>query len=150
MATHPLDRLDVPTRILKRAQYEAFTFSLCEDGILVRNESHLDPSEHEYTVTIEEGHPTGCTCPANRKFDGACKHRVAVAIRRPVLDAVAIAQVATDGGVPPSRLDPADGIADSDEEDACSDCDDQAPCWECFRTGRRDFPNRSRPDETSE
>lgn len=84
---HPLDRLDTTTRILKRAQYEAFAFERCQAGVRVRNESHADPSAHTYVVTVRAGLPTACTCPADVRRDAACKHRVAVAIRPPVLAA---------------------------------------------------------------
>ncbi|WP_232833891.1 SWIM zinc finger family protein [Saliphagus sp. LR7] len=37
-------------------------------------------------MTIGDGLPDSCTCPADEHHQGACKHRVAVAIRTPVLD----------------------------------------------------------------
>jgi len=88
--------------------------------------------------------PTDCTCPANAHYEGACKHRVAVAIRRPLVDAVMVdTELAADGGlIDESRRDDAvadpDGIAASatDETD-CADCLAEFPCWECVRTGRR-------------
>src|SRR6056297_1828761 len=91
---HPLERLDFPTRVAKRAQYEAFEFTVTDDGVRVRNCSHADPTDHEYTVTVEDGLPTACTCPADKRFAGACKHRVAVAIRDPVLAAARTTPVA--------------------------------------------------------
>lgn len=88
MTDHPLERLQVRSRPLKRAQYEAFAFSLFEGDVLVRNESHADPSNHEYRVTVDDGIPTACECPADMNSDGACKHRLAVAIRPRILEAV--------------------------------------------------------------
>lgn len=50
-------------------------------------ESWDDPEDHEYRVSVVDGVPTVCECPADRYHDEVCKHRVAVAIRRPVLAA---------------------------------------------------------------
>ena len=86
--THPLTDLEYSSRVLKRAQYEAFAFSLYEGDILVRNESHADPAAHEYRVTIADGQPIACECPADERWEQACKHRVAVAVRPAILDAV--------------------------------------------------------------
>lgn len=94
MAT-PLSRLETTNRVLKRAQYEAFTFALADGGVLVRNESHADPDDHEYHVTVNRGVPVACECPADEHYDGACKHRVAVAIREPVLQAGIRQRIAT-------------------------------------------------------
>ncbi|WP_158059541.1 SWIM zinc finger family protein [Halorussus halophilus] len=146
--TTPLDRLQTTNRVRKRAQYEAFEFELRNGSVRVRNGSHADPENHEYTIRIEDDLPTACTCPADMKYSGACKHRVAVAIRQPILDAVRHQQVLADGGVrsrtssqshdsEKNSEEPADA-----EDDAC-DCADLSggfPCWECYRSGRRDFP----------
>jgi hypothetical protein len=86
--THPLTTLEFSQRVRKRAEYEALTFSLVPDGVLVRNESYADPANHEYIVQVRDGIPIVCDCPADVNFAGACKHRVAVAMRRPILDAV--------------------------------------------------------------
>jgi len=80
---------DVPNRILKRAQYEAFVFEWVDGDVRVRNESHADPAEHEYLVEIDAGRPIVCSCPADARFDHPCKHRVALSIRRPILEFVA-------------------------------------------------------------
>jgi len=138
---HPLTALEFTTRVAKRAQYEAFEFTFRDDGILVRNESHADPAAHEYLVCLEDGIPSACACPADERFDGACKHRVAVAIRRPLMDAIAARgespPAVTDGGQP----DPsASSDADQSVETECEDCFDSFPCWECVRTGRRPLP----------
>lgn len=76
-----LDRLKPTNRVLKRAQYEAFELSLFDGDVLVHNESHADPSNHEYRVTIADGFPTACEYPADSTYEGPCKHRVAVSIR---------------------------------------------------------------------
>lgn len=101
-------QFDAPTA--KRAQWEAFEFTLEAPGILrVANGSYGDDAaEHTYRVNVEGGVPVACECPADTHHEGACKHRVAVAIRKPVLDAAsaydyesepeAEVEVATDGG----------------------------------------------------
>jgi len=95
---HPLNQLVYTDRVAKRAQYEAYEFELVSEGVRVRNCSHADPAAHEYVVTVENGVPTSCDCPADEHYEGACKHRVAVAIRRPIVDAAAERQVRADGG----------------------------------------------------
>lgn len=47
-----IGNLKPTNRALKRAHYEAFEFSLLDGDVHVRNESHLDPSNHEYRVTV--------------------------------------------------------------------------------------------------
>ncbi|MFC6863087.1 SWIM zinc finger family protein [Halomicroarcula sp. GCM10025817] len=149
---NPLSKLEFTSRVAKRAQYEAFEFDLLGDRIRVRNGSHADPENHEYLVRIEDGVPVSCTCPADEHFQGACKHRVGVAIRRPIVDLVTDVQLRADGGksIRPSTQD---GISNSDQaerkldatvdepDDEC-ECDglpDSVPCWPCFRDGRKDF-----------
>lgn len=145
-----LDRLDVSTRALKRAQYEAFDFRLTDDGVTVRNGSHAAPEEHVYTVTVAGGVPTACTCPADEHHEPACKHRLAVAIREPVLDAAVANATERDaddtdderddrddderdddeeGGAPPIPVadgagvaDPPDDEADATESERPDDC----------------------------
>lgn len=87
--THPLDRLATTSIVLERAQTEPFSFTidLVSAGVRARNDQYANPDDHEYLVTIEDGVPVRCECPADAYYPWACKHRVAVAIRRPVLDA---------------------------------------------------------------
>jgi hypothetical protein len=135
---HVLHELEVRTWPLKRAQYEAFAFSLFEGDVIVRNESHADPANHEYRVTVEDGVPTVCECPADTKYDGACKHRLAVAIRPRILQAIRRLQVAADGGVQASRAPAGIGT------DASSDVPQQfdGDHWrDPVRTGRRFLPD---------
>lgn len=138
---HPLAQLEFSSRVRKRAQYEAFEFSLVPEGVQVRNGSYADPENHEYVVTVRGGVPVACTCPADTRFDGACKHRVAVAIRRPILDVTMQAQAVADGGRPVSsrklgyaRDEPSaePEMTDPDHCEACAELDG-LPCWECFR-----------------
>jgi len=71
-----------------------------------------------------------------------------VALRQPILDAVRHHQLLTDGGetVQPSNhsLDHKENPEEQPEnEESDCDCADLAsdfPCWECYRTGRRDLP----------
>ncbi|WP_435361593.1 SWIM zinc finger family protein [Haloarchaeobius sp. DFWS5] len=141
MSTNPLRKLQYLTRVGKRAQYEAFEFELVADGVRVRNGSHANPEDHEYLVTVRDGVPSSCTCPADEHYEGACKHRVAVAIHRPVLDAVIEQQLVADGG----KAKPVpDEVGDShDTEESCDcDCDDLRdgfPCWTCYRDAKRTF-----------
>ncbi|AQL42124.1 hypothetical protein BV210_05080 [Halorientalis sp. IM1011] len=141
---NPLEQLEFTSRVAKRAQYEAFEFELTPAGVSVRNCSHANPADHEYLVTISEGLPTACTCPADARFDGACKHRLAIAIREPLLDAAQAQQMAADGGTATSPSDDETGVTGTDTTDDacdCSDLRDDFPCWECVRTGRRSLPD---------
>jgi len=145
--TVPLAKLDVTNRVVKRAQYEAFEFSVdaVTGGVLVRNTSHADPANHQYLVTVQDGLPVRCECPADENYEGACKHRAAVAIRRPLLDAVQTAQLVADGGVTSGPSDATRDSAESDSEPdrdecSCASLPGEFPCWECYRTGRRDLP----------
>ncbi|WP_276248399.1 SWIM zinc finger family protein [Haladaptatus sp. YSMS36] len=126
MSEHLLNRLAYTNRSLKRAQYEAFEFSLTERGVLVRNGSYADPENHEYLVAVRHGVPTHCECPANARFEGACKHRLAVAIRAPILQAAQkVERVVADGGVTPTESTESD-------ESACEECFPGFTCWECY------------------
>lgn len=127
-------QLEATGRVVKRAQYEAFEFELRDGGVRVRNCSHADPADHEYYVAVNDGIPVACECPADEKYSSACKHRVAVAIRTPLLDAAATQAVA-DGGTVAS-----DGESDNEDECDCEDLDDEFPCWKCYRTGKRTLP----------
>ncbi|MFC7157749.1 SWIM zinc finger family protein [Halomarina halobia] len=141
MATHLLTQLEPTTRTIKRAQYEAFEFQLRSDGILVRNGSHATPEEHEYLVRMHDGVPVRCNCPADRTYSGACKHRIAVAIRQPVLQAATEREIIPDGGTLGSvaDVDQAEEAEDI-EECACAGLNDAFPCRECYQTGKRSLP----------
>lgn len=150
MTPHPLTVLQPLARVLRRAQTEPFSFTLFEGDVLVRNERYADPATHEYRVRLREGIPVSCTCPADEHYDSACKHRVAVAIRRPIIDEATRMQrrLVADGGHPDIEYPEEPDTVDSSEPpaawnaEAC-DCDSlplDFPCWECYRTGRRDLP----------
>ena len=168
-----LDQLDVSTRALKRAQYEAFDFRLTDGGVTVRNGSHANPDEHVYDVTVTDGVPTACTCPADDHHDAACKHRLAVAIREPVLDAATVHTGDDDeqedpdrdddsSGAPPVPVADGAGVADPPSDDgdpadlerpddcACPDGSDVFPCWPCVRDDYRALPDDDPGESTDD
>lgn len=88
MCKDTLSALEFDASTAKRAQYEAFDFELAAPGLVtVRNESHANADEHSYRVNVEDSVPIACECPADMYHESACKHRVAVTIRKPVLEA---------------------------------------------------------------
>ncbi|WP_313696025.1 SWIM zinc finger family protein [Halorarum halobium] len=115
---------------------------------------------------MSDGLPTHCTCPADQKYNGACKHRLAVAIRDPVLDAAIHTQLAADGSGTsqraPAEEDPqlahepqqptpspddesTSNSAEWDDEEFPCECDgltDDFPCWNCVLANRRALPDR--------
>ena len=108
---------------LKRARWEHLRLAACPGArhVNVTNYSYgveaARSGEHTYTVSIgRDGLPTGCTCPADEYQPGPCKHAVACAADREVLDeamhgdstasdpstdANANPAIATDGGESP-------------------------------------------------
>lgn len=113
--THRMNRnaladLEFSDKTRKRAQWEAFEFAVPVEGtVVVTNASYGDEDElgeHTYAVNVNDGVPTDCVCSADKYQRGACKHRVAVAITAPVLEAATTdrtdaddeAALATDGG----------------------------------------------------
>jgi hypothetical protein len=140
---HVLTQLDVLNRFLKRAQYEAFSFSVHRQSIRVRNESYANPDEHEYLVTISNGVPTRCSCPADRRYPEACKHRLAVAIREPVLSAARedeSSRVIADGGTQTAAT-PAPEEDEPPSWCGCAGLRGDFPCWECFSRGLKPLPD---------
>jgi len=133
MRNSPLDVLEYSDRVAKRAQWEAFEFSLLGGGdVEVVNTSHEEPKEHTYTVHVEGNIPSHCTCPAWEYQEGACKHMVSVAIREPVREAAGdTSQLRADGGVVEAETD--------DSDDEVCDCG-EFPCFECYLNGRKDLP----------
>jgi len=140
MSKSALEVLESDEQVEKRAQWEAFEFTVLGGGdVEVVNASHDDKGEHTYIVHVEGGIPSDCTCPADTYQEGACKHRVAVAIREPVLDAASGDQpVRADGGT--ATLE--EFGADDRDDDRPSDCDCGdwndglgLSCWPCYREG---------------
>lgn len=138
--TNALSRLSTTNRIIKRAQYEAFEFTLATGGVRVRNGSHATPGDHEYLVRIEAGIPASCGCPADEHYEWACKHRFAVAIRTPVLTAATTRPVADGGSLSEDSSAERRETEPDDQECDCEGLAEAFPCWECVRTGRRELP----------
>lgn len=133
-----LEVLDADEQVEKRAQWEAFEFALLGDGdVEVTNGSHEDADNHTYTVHVEGGIPSDCTCPAFEFQPGACKHMVGVGIREPVLEAATEDQpVRADGGVTLESF-----VTDNDAVECdCEELRGDFPCWPCVRDGQRDLP----------
>lgn len=131
-----LEVLDADTTVEKRASWEAFEFTLLGDSdVEVVNTSHEEPSDHSYTVHVESGIPTYCTCPAFEYQQGVCKHMVAVAIREPVLEAATTERtLKADGGVTVEAEEPDHSDQRPDDCD-CSPLFEELPCWPCYRDG---------------
>lgn len=151
---HPLDRLDVSPRVLKRAQYEALAFFIRSEYVEVRNYSYPDPERHTYQVRIADGVPINCDCPADIEYERACKHRVGLAIRSKILEMAIEAQIAADGGTvdePGENGLPADDdvIAETPPADCECDPDDRLPCWPCVDAGRKSLPDGDGADDTA-
>lgn len=108
----------------KRARWESFSFVIpCKGKVNVANHSHgeNEVAEHTYTVTVEDGEATDCTCPAAEYHGFPCKHALAVEQNEAVLMA-ASGRVATDGG---QVLD--DDVIDLAEEYGCAPVDEDLP-----------------------
>ncbi|WP_135852644.1 SWIM zinc finger family protein [Halorussus salinus] len=137
MSKSALEVLESDEQVEKRAQWEAFEFTVVGDGdVEVVNDSHADADDHTYTVHVEDSIPSDCTCPAWEYQPGACKHMVAVGIREPVLEAASGEQpVRADGGVTLEEF----ATKDTDEHDCWCD-DHDFPCFDCYNDGRRDLP----------
>lgn len=95
---HPPETLGFTMRVAKSAQYEVYEFLIGDDGVVVRNCSPEFSLDREYMMTIQDELTAKCDCPVDARFNGACKHQVAVAIREPVQDAVVAETVAAGGG----------------------------------------------------
>ena len=91
----------------QRARRERFSMTVLDgDGggyVNVRNDSHGDDAgAHIYSVAVENGEATGCSCPHAVHRGAHCKHQVAVEDRPLVVSSATAAastpRVATDGG----------------------------------------------------
>ena len=83
--------LDYTADTAKRATWESFSFTVsAPQTVHVINESYGDAAaDHAYDVAVDERDgvfaPIACDCPADEYQEGACKHRLAVALAGPVL-----------------------------------------------------------------
>jgi hypothetical protein len=92
----------------QRARWERVTMIVLDGGggfVNVRNDSHGDDAgAHIYSVAVENGEATGCSCPHAVHRGAHCKHQVAVENRPLVVSSASAAAaspapaVATDGG----------------------------------------------------
>ena len=149
-----VNQLNFGRKTAKRVAWEAWEFTVVgPHQVRVTNASYgFLKDEHAYVVGVKERDgqpvPAECECPADlyrEEYD--CKHKVALAAEGglPVLKAALAFEtpatppddpivtvkdkLTTDGGVPgKGNLEP-----------NC-DCQDRFPCWECYRTKRRELP----------
>ncbi|EFW92348.1 zinc finger SWIM domain protein [Haladaptatus paucihalophilus DX253] len=132
MSTKSPTELESDEKAQKRAQWEQFGFHVEAPGqVEVTNESHDNPADHQYVVTLDDvtGKAMACTCPHHVHRSAFCKHMTAV-------------ENATDDGT--LTAFPSDDETDeNDTESAECDCDglNGFPCWPCVRTGRKELPN---------
>lgn len=87
--------------------------------------------------------------------DGACKHRVAIAIREPVLKAATEYEndqepaVIPDGGTTVERAGIEQGVENRPSGCDCIPAFEDLPCWPCYRDGFR-TPNSNVEAETKD
>jgi hypothetical protein len=137
MSTKQSAALEADETAKKRAQWEQFSFDVEAPGMVeVTNESHENPAEHRYIVTLDDvtGEAMACTSPHHVHRSAFCKHMAAV-------------DTVTDDGTLtacPSE-DDEETTDETDDESEMTECDCDGlggfPCWECVRTGRRKLPN---------
>ena len=118
-------------KTLKRARWEHLRLAACPGArhVNVTNYSYgvqaARSGEHTYTVSIgPDGLPTGCTCPAAKYQSGPCKHVVAVAADRAVLDEAMHggSEPSTDADADANQAIATDGGAPVDEPETCEQC----------------------------
>ena len=82
MSTKSPAELEADETAQKRAQWEQFSFRVEAPGMVeVTNESHDNPEEHQYVVTLDDvtEDAMACTCPHHVHRSVFCKHMAAVA-----------------------------------------------------------------------
>ena len=92
----------------QRARWEGANYGMtvCANGVVnVENRNYNEPG-HIYSVRVENGAATGCSCPHATHRGAHCKHQEAVEARPLVVSSATAAgatyaprTVATDGGV---------------------------------------------------
>lgn len=124
----PLAAYASDERAVKRAQWENMRLAACPGAgkVNVCNVSYgvAAKPEHTYTVTIENGMPVACTCPAFEHREGLCKHCLAVAADEEVL------AEATPEPTPPTAVADGGAVAAADSQTAT---DDRDTCLFCHR-----------------
>ncbi|WP_435158573.1 SWIM zinc finger family protein [Haladaptatus sp. DFWS20] len=81
MSTKTSSELEADATAQKRAQWEQFSFDVGAPGLIeVTNESHENPAEHQYSVSIDDATEelVACTCPHHVHRNAYCKHMAAV------------------------------------------------------------------------
>lgn len=129
----------------QRAKWEAFSFAVRDDGTIeVTNESHENPDDHQYLVSLDDRLEDGCTCEAAQYFEEDCKHRRA-ARNHPAIRAAAetateqfrAEKARADGGAA------MEAPAEEEDEETCkngtkgcggpeSNADGELSCFECY------------------
>ena len=155
--TDVVDVLDADVATEKRAQWEAFSFTLLGDGdVEVTNGSHEDADDHTYTVGVDKRGdvpvPAECECPADVHREPDCKHKLALATigGATVLSAAVsfekeptpLSRPAAEGRTTAAdKLQTDGGATDANSHsDACPNGDDRCdgpdgeglPCFACF------------------
>lgn len=149
MKTNALSELEYSEKTEERAQTEGMEFDVPMPGVVVvTNVSH----DSAHSVNVTDGAPESCSCKADQFGSGACKHRVACAIRSPVLAAASRGSgvekaVATDGGQlllqPEAEEENADAVAGCPHgngefcEGADADVERPELCWSCWEVWAR-------------
>ncbi|WP_231188298.1 SWIM zinc finger family protein [Haladaptatus sp. DYF46] len=133
MSTNRSAALEADETAQNRAQAEQFAFDVDVPGLInVTNESHENPAEHHYVVTLDDvtGDAMACTCPHHVHRSAFCKHMVGV-------------ETTTDDGTLTAFL-PEDNETDEDDTESV-ECKcgglNGFPRWPCVRTGRKELPN---------
>ena len=129
MSTKSPSELEADETAQKRAQTDQFAFDVDPPGLVdVTNESHENPADHQYTVSIDDvtNELMACTCPHHVHRNVFCKHMAAV-------------ETATDDGTleafPPEDKD------DAEPEDCDCDSLNGFPYWSCVRTEQKELLN---------
>ncbi|WP_435158865.1 SWIM zinc finger family protein [Haladaptatus sp. DFWS20] len=93
----------------------------------VTNESHDNPANHQYVVTVDDvtNELMACTCPHHVHRNAFCKHMAAV-------------ENATEGTL---EAFPSEDDDETNPEDCECDGLNGFPCWPCVQTGRTELPN---------
>lgn len=136
MQTNALSELSFDGKTAKRATWEAFDMSVPASGtVVVENMSYGAASgEHTHAVNVEDGVPVSCTCKADEWQAGACKHRVAVALREAVLAAASHESTQGDADAEPKTAIADGGVV---VEDADADADAETETATAAETNER-------------
>ncbi|WP_227380335.1 SWIM zinc finger family protein [Haladaptatus halobius] len=113
MSTNPSAAREADETAQNRVQWEQLSFAVDAPGLIdVTNESHDNPADHQYVVSIDDvtGELMACTCPHHVHRNAYCKHLGAV-------------ENATDNGTLTAFSSEDDETDEADTEPAKCDCD---------------------------